>query len=114
MLRRAHYNAFCGNLAALTHYLKSLGLLSSSGTEKSLHTSCGQADSLGSYLARADPRHVLEIRRKAGRVLPRNGQGGLNEGTGSETQRVKARNDGGGREMLLQHWIIKSDTGNFL
>lgn len=48
----------------LTHYLKSLGLLSSSGIEKSLHTSCCQADCLSSYLAWADPRHVLEIRQR--------------------------------------------------
>lgn len=69
----AYFNAsqsssqcLCGNLALLTHYLKSLGLLSSSGIEESLHTSCCQDDSLSSYLAWADPRHVLEIRQRGG------------------------------------------------
>ena len=76
MLGRAHYNAFVGNLAVPTHYLKSLGFLSRCGLEKSLHTSCSQADSLSSYLARADPRHVSEIRLRGEerrRVLLRNG-----------------------------------------
>lgn len=73
----AYFNAsqsssqcLCGNLAGLTHYLKSLCLLSSTGIEKSLHTSRCQADSLGSYLARADPRHVSEIRRGGGGGAP--------------------------------------------
>lgn len=103
----AYFNAsqsslqcLCGNLALLTHYLKSLGLLSSSGMERSLHTSCSQADSLCSYPARADPRLVLEIRRRGGRVPSRNGQKaerGEGEHTliGSENERVRARNDGG-------------------
>lgn len=69
MLRRAHYNAFCGNLAVLTLYLKSQGRLSSSGMETSLHT--GRAEPS----AAADPQHVSEIRRRGvGEVgLRRNG-----------------------------------------
>lgn len=39
---RAHYNAFCGNLAAPTHCLRSLGPVSSSAVNSSLHTRCGR------------------------------------------------------------------------
>lgn len=46
----AYFNAsqsslqcLCGKLAVLTRYLKSRGLLSGSGTEKSLHTSRSQS-----------------------------------------------------------------------
>lgn len=108
MLRRAHYNAFCGNLAVLTLYLKSLGRLSSSGTERSLHTRCGAEPSAAAHISPGLTRGMCRrLDGGAGRCC-----GGTDRKLNEETS---SRMQGGEAGVGFSHCnglYYKSDTGN--